>query len=141
MHNRARMIAAMYLTKDLMIDWRLGERVSYLLSFLVRSLQTKTLFPHHSISCSNSLTAISPRITVVGNGAQAPARTHSHTFASLTLTPRVKKPTQLAITSARLSPSFAKSLDTIYITPRLNWRISWVTLDHWSTTRRQGRGR
>ncbi|KAI9512211.1 DNA photolyase, FAD-binding/Cryptochrome [Russula earlei] len=26
MHNRARMIAAMYLTKDLMIDWRLGER-------------------------------------------------------------------------------------------------------------------
>ncbi|KAH8999252.1 DNA photolyase, FAD-binding/Cryptochrome [Lactarius akahatsu] len=28
MHNRARMVAAMYLTKDLMIDWRLGERVS-----------------------------------------------------------------------------------------------------------------
>ncbi|KAN0126947.1 DNA photolyase, FAD-binding/Cryptochrome [Russula decolorans] len=26
MHNRARMVAAMYLTKDLMIDWRLGER-------------------------------------------------------------------------------------------------------------------
>ena len=26
-HNRARMITAMYLTKDLMIDWRLGERV------------------------------------------------------------------------------------------------------------------
>jgi deoxyribodipyrimidine photo-lyase len=26
-HNRARMIAAMYLTKDLMIDWRVGERV------------------------------------------------------------------------------------------------------------------
>ncbi|KAH9966087.1 DNA photolyase, FAD-binding/Cryptochrome [Russula dissimulans] len=26
MHNRARMIAAAYLTKDLMIDWRLGER-------------------------------------------------------------------------------------------------------------------
>ncbi|KAI0251262.1 DNA photolyase, FAD-binding/Cryptochrome [Lactifluus subvellereus] len=25
-HNRARMIAAMYLTKDLMIDWRLGEK-------------------------------------------------------------------------------------------------------------------
>ncbi|KXN86422.1 Deoxyribodipyrimidine photo-lyase [Leucoagaricus sp. SymC.cos] len=25
-HNRARMIAAMYLTKDLMIDWRVGER-------------------------------------------------------------------------------------------------------------------
>jgi deoxyribodipyrimidine photo-lyase len=27
MHNRVRMIAAMYLTKDLMVDWRLGERV------------------------------------------------------------------------------------------------------------------
>jgi len=26
MHNRARMIAATYLAKDLMIDWRLGER-------------------------------------------------------------------------------------------------------------------
>ena len=26
-HNRARMIAAMYLTKDLMIDWRVGEKV------------------------------------------------------------------------------------------------------------------
>jgi len=26
MHNRVRMIAAMYLTKDLMVDWRLGER-------------------------------------------------------------------------------------------------------------------
>ena len=29
MHNRGRMIAAMYLTKDLMIDWRLGEKVRY----------------------------------------------------------------------------------------------------------------
>lgn len=27
MHNRARMIAAMFLVKDLMIDWRLGEQV------------------------------------------------------------------------------------------------------------------
>jgi len=26
MHNRARMIAAMYLAKDLLLDWRLGER-------------------------------------------------------------------------------------------------------------------
>ncbi|QRV87506.1 deoxyribodipyrimidine photo-lyase [Ceratobasidium sp. AG-Ba] len=26
MHNRARMIVAMYFTKDLMLDWRLGER-------------------------------------------------------------------------------------------------------------------
>lgn len=34
MHNRSRMIAAMYLTKDLMIDWRLGERVSLSPEFL-----------------------------------------------------------------------------------------------------------
>ena len=27
-HNRLRMVSAMYLTKDLMIDWRVGERVS-----------------------------------------------------------------------------------------------------------------
>ncbi len=39
MHNRARMIAAMYLTKDLMIDWRLGERVSHLLYFHSKPLQ------------------------------------------------------------------------------------------------------
>ena len=26
MHNRARMIVAMFLTKNLMIDWRLGEK-------------------------------------------------------------------------------------------------------------------
>lgn len=30
MHNRVRMITAMYLVKDLMIDWRLGEKVSLL---------------------------------------------------------------------------------------------------------------
>lgn len=28
MHNRLRMITAMYLVKDLMIDWRLGEKVN-----------------------------------------------------------------------------------------------------------------
>ena len=32
MHNRGRMIAAMYLTKDLMIDWRLGEEVWFALT-------------------------------------------------------------------------------------------------------------
>ena len=31
MHNRLRMITAMYLVKDLMIDWRLGEKVRTLL--------------------------------------------------------------------------------------------------------------
>lgn len=28
MHNRCRMIVAMFLTKDLMLDWRLGEKVN-----------------------------------------------------------------------------------------------------------------
>lgn len=31
MANRARMICAMFLAKDLMLDWRLGERVSCIL--------------------------------------------------------------------------------------------------------------
>lgn len=31
-HNRARMVVAMFLTKDLMMDWRVGERVSIELS-------------------------------------------------------------------------------------------------------------
>lgn len=30
MHNRQRMIVAMFLTKDLMIDWHLGEKVGKL---------------------------------------------------------------------------------------------------------------
>ena len=29
LHNRMRMITAMFLTKDLMIDWRVGERVRF----------------------------------------------------------------------------------------------------------------
>lgn len=36
-HNRARMITAMYLVKDLMIDWRVGERVKFL-SFIDKCL-------------------------------------------------------------------------------------------------------
>lgn len=37
-HNRPRMITAMYLTKDLMIDWRVGERVIQRLSFIYKYL-------------------------------------------------------------------------------------------------------
>lgn len=33
-HNRMRMVTAMYLTKDLMIDWRVGERVRQVQDFL-----------------------------------------------------------------------------------------------------------
>jgi FAD binding domain of DNA photolyase len=43
MHNRARMIAAMYLTKDLMIDWRLGEKVCYLASSVPNVPQLKSV--------------------------------------------------------------------------------------------------
>jgi len=45
MHNRARMIAAMYLTKGLMIDWRLGERVSCHSNSDTYSGKTTSLFP------------------------------------------------------------------------------------------------
>ena len=41
MHNRVSMIVAMYLVKDLMIDWRLGEKVSDLL--LLSSKQSKEI--------------------------------------------------------------------------------------------------
>ena len=36
MHNRMRMIVAMFLSKDLMLDWRLGEQVGYLLFYETR---------------------------------------------------------------------------------------------------------
>jgi len=49
MHNRARMIVAMFLTKDLHIHWREGE----------------------NILCESSSMAISRRTTVAGNGAPA----------------------------------------------------------------------
>lgn len=37
MHNRVRMIVAMYLVKDLMIDWRLGEKVCPIAHLLTQS--------------------------------------------------------------------------------------------------------
>ena len=40
MHNRVRMIVAMYLAKDLMLDWRLGEKVCDPIS-MIFSLFTK----------------------------------------------------------------------------------------------------
>lgn len=40
MHNRVRMITAMYLVKDLMIDWRLGEKVRLLCSCVPRQSVT-----------------------------------------------------------------------------------------------------
>lgn len=42
MHNRVRMITAMYLTKDLMVDWHLGERVCNSVS-LVSQIFTNAL--------------------------------------------------------------------------------------------------
>lgn len=37
MHNRVRMIVAMYLVKDLLIDWRLGEKVCPIAHLLTQS--------------------------------------------------------------------------------------------------------
>jgi deoxyribodipyrimidine photo-lyase len=44
LHNRVRMIVAMYLCKDLMIDWRLGERVR-LIFIVMNSIFTHRYFP------------------------------------------------------------------------------------------------
>jgi deoxyribodipyrimidine photo-lyase len=41
MHNRVRMITASYLTKDLMLDWRLGEKVCACTHSLQRFVDTE----------------------------------------------------------------------------------------------------
>lgn len=74
MHNRVRMVTAMYLVKDLMIDWRLGEKVwayalrafSFMLMFLCTVCSTLWRF---LLMVTLHLT------TAVGSGARAPAWT------------------------------------------------------------------
>lgn len=56
MHNRVRMVTAMFLVKDLMIDWRLGEKVSSLLLGYLSSLDSR--YCARSTSWRRSLTAI-----------------------------------------------------------------------------------
>jgi hypothetical protein len=72
MHNRLRMITAMFLCKDLMIDWRLGERVSVVLSALFHLTLTN---PWASFSCGNLWMGTSHRTTVDGNGRRVRERT------------------------------------------------------------------
>lgn len=70
-HNRFRMIAAMFLTKDLMIDWRVGERVSVILHCWFWCLTRHSL---RSISWSSLSTQTLHRITEAGSGVQAQVR-------------------------------------------------------------------
>lgn len=44
MHNRVRMVVAMYLVKDLMIDWRLGEKVGW--SVVAKCSGSNVATPH-----------------------------------------------------------------------------------------------
>jgi hypothetical protein len=66
MHNRLRMITAMFLTKDLMIDWRLGERVCYPCLFIPSTPYILTEF--FSTLARISSTPTWPLTTVAGNG-------------------------------------------------------------------------
>ena len=65
-HNRARMIAASFLTKDLLLDWRRAR----------------------PSSCATSSTATWPPTTAAGSGRPAPARTRSRGSASSTRSSR-----------------------------------------------------
>lgn len=86
MHNRGRMIVAMYLTKDLMLDWRLGEKVNPL-----RLHPEKTDLIMSSTSWKTSSTVTSPRITVAGNGVPVQVQILSHISASSTQSRKVKR--------------------------------------------------
>ena len=56
MHNRCRMITAMYLTKDLMLDWRLGEQVGdFLMSVLRYSLRRILALYENAHRCRPSI--------------------------------------------------------------------------------------
>ena len=68
MHNRVRMIAAMYLTKDLMIDWRLGEKVSCVPTFPGNG---DLMEGRASISWRLSSTETWRQTTAAGSGARA----------------------------------------------------------------------
>jgi deoxyribodipyrimidine photo-lyase len=69
MHNRARMIVASFLTKDLLIDWRWGER------FFMQQL----------------MDGDPAATTAAGSGRRAPAPTLRPTSASSTRWPRASK--------------------------------------------------
>ena len=84
------MIVAMYLTKDLMLDWRLGERVRNSVS-PVLEVPTKFSCDCYSISPRCLSMPTSPRITEVGNGAQGLGRILNHTLGYSTRTIKAKR--------------------------------------------------
>jgi len=69
-HNRGRMIAAMFLTKDLMIDWRVGERVGRFIA--LHKMLLRITIEILSTLWSNSWMETSPPIMEDGNGVQVP---------------------------------------------------------------------
>jgi deoxyribodipyrimidine photo-lyase len=82
-HNRARMVAASFLTKHLLIDYRRGEE--------------------HT--CTTSPTETGPRTTPAGNGQPAAVATPNPTSGSSTQSGRDSASIQAATTSAAGSPS------------------------------------
>lgn len=75
------MIAAMYLTKDLMMDWRLGEQVRRIQHPALRENDGPLTIPEPSSLCYSSLTETWHRIMAGGNGAPAQEQTHNHISA------------------------------------------------------------
>lgn len=88
MHNRVRMIVAMYLTKDLMLDWRLGERVRSSTSLV---LEVFGMFDVRSTSRRCSSIPTSPLTTEVGNGAPELGRTLNRTLGYSIHTTKAKR--------------------------------------------------
>lgn len=84
MHNRVRMITAMFLTKDLLIDWRFGEEH----------------FAKHLIDLDFRAT------TAGGSGAHPPVWMHSRISGYSTLTFRARNLTLTAVTSGNMYPNW-----------------------------------
>src|ERR1700722_11687327 len=84
MHNRLRMICAMFLCKHLMIDWREGERVCSMRFSILAKHTNGMIACTVSTSCRSLLMGISLRTMEAGNGARVRARTRLHISESLT---------------------------------------------------------
>lgn len=88
MHNRVRMITAMYLTKDLMLDWHLGEKVCNPTS---PASQAFTKAHERSTFRRCSSTPTSPRTTEVGSGVRELEPILNPTSGYSTRTTRAKR--------------------------------------------------
>ncbi len=95
LHNRLRMITAMFLTKNLMFDWRVGERVSPYHKFSI-TIFTLTFF---STLWKILLTATLRLTTVAGSGALVQVLILARISGSSTRTTRVSRSGSLDILS------------------------------------------